>query len=72
MSQPSDVPPSANSGTESFFTRLRAKSLSTLAPDAGLKEAPIQPAEDAWSSDSSSDDDLVDVSAGSALLEEDT
>ncbi|KAJ6599036.1 patatin-domain-containing protein [Mycena vulgaris] len=65
------------SGSESFFARLRTKSMSTLAPDTGLQEMPIEPAEDAWSSDSSSEDDLVDVLAGdrrrsSVLLEEES
>ncbi|KAJ7129635.1 acyl transferase/acyl hydrolase/lysophospholipase [Mycena epipterygia] len=51
----------SNSGSDSFFTRLRTKSLSTLAPETALTEIPIEPAEDGWSSDSSSEDDLVDV-----------
>ncbi|KAJ7700128.1 acyl transferase/acyl hydrolase/lysophospholipase [Mycena rosella] len=52
--QPSAAPP----GSESFFTRLRTRSTSTLTP-----ETPIEGGEDAWSSDSSSEDDLVEVSA---------
>ncbi|KAJ7507844.1 patatin-domain-containing protein [Mycena galericulata] len=50
---------SAHSGSDSFLTRLRTKSLSTLAPAATLKEVSVEPGEDAWSTDSSSDDGLV-------------
>ncbi|KAJ7180137.1 patatin-domain-containing protein [Mycena crocata] len=61
--QPSPVPLSSNS--ESFLTRLRTKSLSTLAQGTSLTDIPIEPpaTEDGWSSDSS-EDDLVEVFDG--------
>ncbi|KAJ7498890.1 patatin-domain-containing protein [Mycena latifolia] len=58
ISQPSAT---SLSGSDSFLTRLRPRSMSTLAADTGLEEIAIEAAEDAWSSDSSSEDDLVDV-----------
>lgn len=63
VSQQSTIPASSNSGSEGFFTRLRTKSLSTLASGRTQKDMPIEPTEDAWSSDTSSEDDLVDVLA---------
>jgi hypothetical protein len=60
-SQTQPTPPPVG-GSESFFTRLRTKSLSTLVPASPtLKEMPVETAEDAWSSDSSSEDDLIDL-----------
>ncbi|KAJ7095418.1 patatin-domain-containing protein [Mycena belliarum] len=50
------------SGSESLFTRLRHRSMSTTAADSPrLEDVAAEAAEDAWSSDSSSEDDLVDV-----------
>lgn len=59
---PPSASPSSHSGSDSFFARLRTKSLTTLAPAATPKEVSIEPAEDAWSTDSSSED-------GSMLVE---
>ncbi|KAJ7276433.1 acyl transferase/acyl hydrolase/lysophospholipase [Mycena haematopus] len=74
-SPPSSISPLPTPGSEGFFTRLRTKSLSTLASGGTtVKETPIDPAEDAWSSDTSSEDDLlVDEDPGyhSLLLEGD-
>ncbi|KAJ6515863.1 acyl transferase/acyl hydrolase/lysophospholipase [Mycena sanguinolenta] len=57
-----NVSPSSSISTpssEGFFTRLRTKSLSTLSGGTTVKEVPIDAAEDAWSSDTSSEDDLL-------------
>ncbi|KAJ7047339.1 patatin-domain-containing protein [Mycena alexandri] len=65
------IPPSSPS--EGFFTRLRTRSFSTLAPTTALTETPIEVTEDAWSSDSSFEDDYVlgEDRAKPLLLEED-
>ncbi|KAF7355343.1 Patatin-like phospholipase domain-containing protein [Mycena sanguinolenta] len=56
-------------GSEGFFMRLRTKSLSTLSGGTTVKEVPIDAAEDAWSSDTSSEDDLlVDEDRGNPSL----
>lgn len=54
VSPPSNIP---TPGSEGFFTRLRTKSHSGTT----VKEMPIDPTEDAWSSDTSDDDDLVEL-----------
>ncbi|KAJ7682771.1 patatin-like phospholipase domain-containing protein [Mycena polygramma] len=70
----SAIPASPTPGPEGFFTRLRTKSRSS-AGGTTLREMSVDPAEDAWSSDSSSEDDLVDVMAddgpGNRVLLED-
>ncbi|KAJ7179108.1 patatin-domain-containing protein [Mycena filopes] len=70
------APPPSTSPSQSFFTRLRTKSLSTLTPVTALTEMPLEVTEDVWSSDSSFEDDLMDVlgddnQANALLLEED-
>ncbi|KAJ7368336.1 patatin-domain-containing protein [Mycena albidolilacea] len=54
VSPPSNI---STPGSEGFFTRLRTKSHSGTT----VKEMPIDPTEDAWSSDTSDDDDLVEM-----------
>jgi hypothetical protein len=54
VSPPSNI---STPGSEGFFTRLRTKSHSGTT----VKEMPIDPTEDAWSSDTSDDDDLVEL-----------
>ncbi|KAJ7781209.1 patatin-domain-containing protein [Mycena metata] len=63
------IPPSSPS--EGFFTRLRTRSFSTLAP--APTETPLEVTEDAWSSDSSFEDEYVlgEEHAKPLLLEED-
>ncbi|KAJ6539378.1 patatin-like phospholipase domain-containing protein [Mycena capillaripes] len=72
-SQPSAIPSSSNPVSEGFFTRLRTRSHSSTGTT--LKEMSIDPTDDAWSSDTSSEDDLVEVLAdddpgNSSLLRE--
>ncbi|KAJ7771403.1 patatin-domain-containing protein [Mycena maculata] len=75
VSPPSINPLASHSGSDSFFTRLRTRSLSTLSTAATPKELPLEAAEDAWSTDSSSDDGLVefldDREHSSVFVEED-